>query len=295
MVEPGGCSPKRLGPSPAGRRSRIVDLEGASNAPAKPSGLNRLRWRCLRRALPVAATRARSIKYYAEIGWPGSTGCVEIMEIVSIALARLTALIQFQEWDPFGKTLTLEALAKLGGRYSFAKGPTKLADIDFQKGIELLEGSFGEVRIDKIAIYLNGIVIDTRSSTEDAETILNDILALAHEAFGAKIKPARHSFASHIIFRSPMRLSSLNPVLPTIADVLTERSSADLKHPFIFEPTSVLFNIDSSQAKIAPQVFTIERRAEIPFAENTYFSGAPLRTNEHIEVLKTFESAILAQ
>ena len=215
------------------------------------------------------------------------------MELVSITRARLTTLIQFQEWDPLGKTLTLEALAKLGDRYSFAKSPTKLEDLDFQKGIELLEGRFGDVRIDKIAIYPNGIVIDTRSSTEDSEKILNDILALAHEAFGATIKPVRHSFASHIIFRSTMRLASLNPVLPKIAGILTERGSADLKHPFTFEPTAILFNVDSSQAKIAPQMFTIERRAEIPFAENTYFSSAPLRTAEHIAIVKTFEESLL--
>lgn len=186
----------------------------------------------------------------------------------------------------------MEALAKLGGRYSFAKSPTALGEIDFQKGIELFEGHLGEVRIDKLAVYLNGIVIDTRSSTEDCEKVLDDIVALAHEAFGAKITPARHSFASHIIFRSQMRLFDLNPVLSGIAKTLTERSSADLKHPFIFEPTTVLFNVDSSQVKLAPQVFSIERRAEIPFAENTYFSGAPLRTGEHIELLRTFESAI---
>jgi hypothetical protein len=214
------------------------------------------------------------------------------MELVSITLARLTALIQFQEWDPFGKTLTLEAFAKLGGRYSFAKVPTKLDDLNFQKGVDLLEGKFEDVRIDKIVIYANGIVIETRSSTEDSEKILKDILALAHEAFGATIRPVRQTFASHIMFRSTMRLASLHPILPKIADVLTERGSADLRHPFTFEPTAILINVDNSQAKIAPQMFTIERRAEMPFAENTYFSSAPLRTAEHIEMVKTFEAAI---
>ena len=159
----------------------------------------------------------------------------------------------------------MEALAKLGGRYAFAKGPTKLEDLDFQKGIELLEGKLGDVRIDKIAIFLNGMIVETRSSTEDSENVLNDILSLAHEAFGATIKPARRSFTSQIIFRSTMDLATLNPVLPKIANVLTERCSADMKHPFTFEPTSVLLNIDSSQTKIAPAIFSIERRVRNTF------------------------------
>jgi hypothetical protein len=136
-------------------------------------------------------------------------------------------------------------------------------------------------------------VIDTRSSTENSEKVLNDILALAHEVFGAAIKPLRQSFMSQFIFRSDMRLATLNPVVPKIATVLSERASADLKHPFSYEPTAILLNVDTSQTKTAPAMFTIERRAEIPFAENTYFSSAPLRTAEHIEIVKEFEASLL--
>jgi len=215
------------------------------------------------------------------------------MELVSITLARVAALVQFQEWDPFGKALSLEAIATINRRYSFTKSPTKLEDLDPQKGIELVEGRLGDIRIDRLNVYLNGIVIDTRSSTENSEKVLTDILALAHEVFGATIKPVRQSFASQFIFRSDMRLAALNPVLPKIAGVLSERASADLKHPFSFEPTAILFNVDTSQTKTPPVLLTIERRAEIPFAENTYFSSAPLRTAEHIEIVKEFETSLL--
>ncbi len=215
------------------------------------------------------------------------------MELVSITLARLVAMVQIQEWDPLGKASTLEALAKFKSRYSFTKTPTNLEELDLQKGIELVEGRLGDIRIDKITLFQNGIVIDTRSSTENSEKVLDDILVLAEDAFGATIRPARQGFASQLIFRSNMHLAALNPVLPKIADILTERASADLKHPFVFEPTGILLNVDTSQTKTAPVMFSIERRTEIPFEENTYFSSAPLRTVEHIEVVKTFEASIL--
>lgn len=214
------------------------------------------------------------------------------MELISIVRARMVAMIQLQQWDPFGRALTLEALGRIGGRYSFIKVPTKLEDIDLQKGAELQEGRLGDIRIDRITIFLNGIVIDTRSSTEDSEKVLNDIISLALESFGAIIKPARQSFVSQFVFHSNMRLAALNPVFPKVAAVLTERASADLKHPFTFEPTAILLNADTAQAKTAPAMFSIERRAEIPFAENTYFSNAPLRTAEHIELVKTFEASL---
>jgi hypothetical protein len=214
------------------------------------------------------------------------------MELISITQARVVALIQVQQWDPLGKALTLEALAKLGNRYIFTKTPTRLEEIDFQKGLELQEGRLGEIRIDRIIIYMNGIVIDTRSSTDDSEKVLEDIIALAHEAFGAVIRPARQTFASQLMFRSDMHLAALNPVLPKIANLLTQRTSADMKHPFTFEPTAVLFNVDTAQAKTPPPMLSIERRVDVPFDENTYFSQAPLPTAEHIEILKAFEAAL---
>ena len=215
------------------------------------------------------------------------------MKLVSVALARVIAMVQFDEWDPFGRTLTFEAISNVASRYSFAKVPTKPEELDLQKGVELVEGRFDDVRIDKVTIYINGIAVDTRSSTDDSERVLNDIFQLASDAFGAAINPARKSFASQLIFRSEMRLATLNPVLPRIADLLTERASANLKHPFVFEPTAILVGADTSQAKVAPVVFSIERRAELPFSENTYFSNAPLATKEHLETIQAFETALL--
>jgi hypothetical protein len=40
--------------------------------------------------------------------------------------------------------------------------------------------------------------------------------------------------------------------------------------------------------------FTIQRRAETAFAENKYFSEAPLPTNEHVALLETFEADVIA-
>ena len=202
-------------------------------------------------------------------------------------------MIQVHQWDPFGRALKLEALERFRGRYTFTKFPTRLEDIDPAKGIELNEGKFGEIRIDRITVFQNGIIIDTRSSTEDSEKVLDDIIALANEAFGAVIHPVRKGFTSQFIFQSNMRMLALHPIVPKIAETLTSHASADFKHPFTFEPSALLFNVDLSQAKTAPAVFSIERRAEIPFAENTYFSNAPLRTAEHIEVIKQFETAML--
>jgi hypothetical protein len=215
------------------------------------------------------------------------------MEIIAIALARVAALVEVQQWDPLGKASSLEAVAKLGSRFRFTRVPMKLEELNLQKGLELCEGTIGDIRIDRLTIFANGIVIDTRSSTEDSEKVLSEILAVANEAFGAKIAPARLTFTSQLIFRSNMQLAALNPILPKLAGILTDRVSGDLKHAFEFQPTAILLNVDTSQAKTLPAMFSIERRAEVPFVENTFFSNAPLRTREHLELVRAFEDSLI--
>lgn len=83
------------------------------------------------------------------------------------------------------------------------------------------------------------------------------------------------------------------PIIKDIADLLTQRTSDDLKHVFTFQPTALLINADLSQTKIPPSVFSVERLAEHPFSEQLYFSSAPLRTDEHLTVLQQFEAAFL--
>jgi hypothetical protein len=62
-----------------------------------------------------------------------------------------------------------------------------------------------------------------------------------------------------------------------------------------YEPTALLFNLDQSQSKLMPGVFSIERRADIPFSDKKYFSNAPLATRDHIELLKAFETSMLTR
>lgn len=216
------------------------------------------------------------------------------MELVAITLARITALVQLHAWDPFGKTSTLEAIRALGDKYSFAKVPRTFAELDPQKGIELAEGRLDDIVVDKITVYVNGLMVDTRSSTDNSEKVLNSLLELVHQAFGATIRPVRRTFTSQLVFKSDLRLASLNPALEKIAERVTTNASADMKHAFRFEPTAILINTDLSQTKIAPSVFSVERLAETPFTENTYFSVAPMKTSDHLDLVREFESALLA-
>jgi hypothetical protein len=62
----------------------------------------------------------------------------------------------------------------------------------------------------------------------------------------------------------------------------------------VFEPTAIIIGSDNSQLKITPSSFSIERKLEAPFVENTYFSQAPLETSEHLQLVEEIERGLSA-
>ena len=216
------------------------------------------------------------------------------MELIAIALARVVAFLEVQGLDPIGKASFPAALKSVADRYCFLKTPQSLADIDFAKGVEFGVGKLGEINIDKMTIYGNGLFVDTRSSTDDADRVLEDFLGFVTRQFGASVKPSRRNLVSHIIFRSSLRLALLNPLLEPFAARFTSVVSRELGQPVQYETTAFVLGPDFSQIKLEPIPFTLERRVQVPFSDNAYFSSAPVHTKEHLEILRDIEASLSA-
>lgn len=215
------------------------------------------------------------------------------MELISINLARAVALLEVESLDPRGRKTAPENIKILAEKFGFAKVPETFAELDFQKGVEFFAGHFDSIAIQRLGMFANGIVVDTRSSTEDSAAVLADILEFAKKELGASMKMARHHFISQLVFRSDLDISLLvNPILKPILARVSQAASAGMNYPFVYAPTSILMGVDMSQAKLAPNQFSIERRAETPFSENLYFSASPLQTSEHIRALEEIERAL---
>lgn len=214
------------------------------------------------------------------------------MQLISIGLGRVVQFVDVRTVDPSGKTSTPELFNKIAARYSFVKAPQSFDEMDVEKGVDFSIGKLKEINIDRLSVYQNGVLVDTRSSTDDSEKVLVDIWTWIREELGVTIRPTRVNFVSQLIFRSDLRLSLLNPVLTPIADRISKSVSGDLKQTFSYEPIGILMGPDPTQTKLSPYQFTLERRSDTPFMENVYFSVAPLRTAEHLEIVKQLEEAI---
>jgi hypothetical protein len=165
--------------------------------------------------------------------------------------------------------------------------------MNLQTGVTFGMGRLDDIAIEQIQLFHNGIVIDTRSSTDNCFRVLTDFLKLARSLNGAAVSPTRHHVVSQIVFRSELKLSLLNPALQPIADRLSAATSGYLAHPVSYEPNVISIGADGTQLKVTPSVFSLERRNEAAFSENTYFSAAPLPTTEHFELIEHLEKLLI--
>jgi hypothetical protein len=218
------------------------------------------------------------------------------MEITAVMLARIVAFVEVQELNPKGKAYYPDIVAALVKRFNFQVYPTKPEDFDESKGIQFADGKFSDGTLDRLQVFTHGLIVDTRVSTDVSAALLRDTLLWAKSELGLHYEERmikRTGFGSQLTFESEMKMGRLNPVIGRIGETISSKLSATMGQPIVYEPTGVLLNLDQSLSKLTPGVFSIERRAEVPFTQNKYFSNAPLSTQDHIDILKDFENALL--
>lgn len=217
------------------------------------------------------------------------------MELLSVRLARVLAVVPIDELNPRGRALEPELTQGLVERYKFWKYPQAADDFDIQKGIRYEGGQWNGVSVDLLMYASFGIVIDTRSSTADSERILEDALAWESERFNQPnplSKIMRKTYVSELYFTTDVSLNALHPMLNPLSERLTLAGEQQLKRRNQYEVVSISLHVDTTTTTNPPSALRIERMNEIPFEENKYYSVAPLSTEEHLQVLTDFEATL---
>jgi hypothetical protein len=217
------------------------------------------------------------------------------MEITAVMLARVVAFIEVQELNPRGKAYYPDIAAALVNKFGFQIHPTKPEDFDENKGVRFAEGKFADGTIDQMQIFTHGLILDTRISTDVSEKLLYETLQWTKSELGLHFDDGmikRKGYGSQLTFESEMSLSRLNPAVGNIPTSSSKLSEA-MGQTIVYEPTALLFNLDQSVSKLTPGVFSIERRAEVPFSDKKYFS-MPAGTTTH-RTLTTFENHLLSR
>lgn len=216
------------------------------------------------------------------------------MKLAAIHASKISALIEVVDLIPQGKIFFPDLLTAIASRCEFRKAPQ-----DFGKetaaGAVFELGKWKDQPIFKLTLFRDGIVLETGSSTEDTESTLNEMLQWAKKEIGIHFEHEmirRKVFYSQLAVYFGVELDLLHPVLGEMASTLTEAATRQLLMPMNYRMAGITIGTSTLEAKYPTGVFTIERRLDVPDSENKYFSGAPLRTFEHLALLEKFEKAL---
>ncbi len=217
------------------------------------------------------------------------------MELLSVLLARAMAWVEPAELNPRAAVFYPDLAQAIVARYNFQKFPQTLEDFDEAKGVTFAGGRFENSVIDQLVIYTYGILVDTRSSTQESKRLLEEAMQWGANELGLVYNPSmvkRWQYASHVTFRSDVPLTGLHSVFQRIAGKLTKTIAENMGENLEYQLTSLALDYDALARKHPLGRFSIQRRDNTPFSENKYFSDAPVPTDIHIELLKEFEADI---
>jgi hypothetical protein len=217
------------------------------------------------------------------------------MQLASVLLARYFGLIQIGELNLNGALYYPELVKALVDRYGFVKYPTNFESLDESKGVEFIGGRSGRRVIEKLMILDTGVYLDTTVNTTVSRELWLELMEWAVQTFGATFQPAmikRQVYVSHVTFQSDIPVLAVNPILAKIGQLITAEVERNYGRHLEYEPTLVGIHLDMESIKLGTAPFTVQRREGVPFAENKYFSSAPLETDLHLELLKIWEQAM---
>src|SRR6266851_2597163 len=217
------------------------------------------------------------------------------MQTLNVMGAKSIWLFDINDLNPRGKDINAELLDWLKETYSFDKAPTSPNDIDAgTKSLKFGQGRFQvkeEIFISvDLEIYSDGFVANSRSSTQDTDAFLEDVLSSAMKEFSLWYTPdiiQKKMHVSELTVRLDGVLFNLNPKLTGFANTISALCGLPEIPPF--EPSLLGFSTDLAISPLKPSLFVLERKAGVPFADKRYYSRAPVHTDQHQELLAELE------
>lgn len=219
------------------------------------------------------------------------------MKLLSIQRARSLWFVNVTDLNPHGYNL-LKIVPNIIEKYRFQLFPTKFEEFDLTQGVKYHGGTFQidsqhDISVD-VNIYNNGLLVDTRSSTKDADAFLDEFLTwIASELDLVSYQEVLNTkiYVSELWVQTDKPLNALNPKLADFAKRLTSLIVGHENHPIAFETTGIYLSTNPIITN-PPGGFRFERVEGAPFNENRYYSAAPLQTDLHLEMLEELENIL---
>jgi hypothetical protein len=222
---------------------------------------------------------------------------IEIRQILAARIVRQVTAIQLSE-------LRSDTVKKLQERYKFLKVPIAYEELfptDPNQGIKFQQGTFVRnngkppVVIDLLQFLPNFLLVQTRTSTDDAEEFLDDYIRNANKDRTDTVRvfgpPLYGSEVEFVWDKTPDGCASPMAATAHRLDALVASYGSQQVPPY--RVASIVVNFNSMDvAGAVPAHFTIEWRVGLPDNSKLFFSLAPLRTRDHQSLLETLDRDI---
>jgi hypothetical protein len=211
---------------------------------------------------------------------------MEVRKIIQARVLQIARIPTNMGWVP-------DLLTEIGAKYQFTVVP-KPEDLwrapDYKA--EFKHGRLGTNIIDTFALFHDGFVLDTSTSTEDAELCLNDLMQWFKAKVPALERAEKPFYLSQL--EVSLNLGGFGKLLDVIGNQIFQQLT---KYELVGVGPYALSTLQLAQdplGKVGPNlsVFSIERRLNVPYADNIFFAQAPLRTRDHISLLQTLEGVL---
>lgn len=220
------------------------------------------------------------------------------MNLIATDTGRVLQLIVMEEVLPLSGLYMPAMYQQLAERYAFVGRPQDYGDA-IAKGAKFQHGRLitpnKTIVIKEISVFNDGLIIDTYN-TDEAEYITEDVLEWARTAFAFRERRTLipRLFTSVITVEFDDAIEPALKGLTTIAKRMSDAYNRAYSHEIDMHLLRLSFQADPLLLPpFRNTQFFIERRIQRPYSENRYQCGAPLRTEDHIELLKTIEATVL--
>ena len=219
------------------------------------------------------------------------------MKLSSIELSRVLGFIDLNDLTPRGTVALTRIVPGLVEKMRFTAFPTSLDQFDETKGVEFKDGLWDGIPIQKMTVYNNGIMMDTRNGTDSSLRIINELLAWSAHEFALTVPTGGVQK-----FRFLNQFTFISDILPKFGGLPVRRLAENVSRSLQgitgksrhYEVIRIDCDFDRFEEKAPIAPFTIQRRVTASFEEGKFYSEAPLPTDVHWAVLEQFEADILA-
>lgn len=212
------------------------------------------------------------------------------MKLLAIEKSRVVSLYRMER--TVGQVYFPEFAAQVAERYRFNSGPLSVGDIIGDKA-EFKHGLFEGNAIDALDIYNDGIIVASQSDSAFIDNFIHDFNSWLEKDRGISFietHTVSKIYESILLVETGQDIfksfDAYASILPLIETALHDASNLKVK----YENFGLVLSADHTlNPALKPIPFRFERKEGIEFSRRQYYTTAPLKTRQHLEILERLE------